>query len=467
MNYQKVANEILYGIGGKENVKSMTHCATRLRFSVHDSSKLQLDSLKKNSNVLGVVDNNGNYQLIIGTEVPHVYKAITIESGEFEETHSSSTSSSSGKESLLDRFLATISAIFTPYIPVLATSGIILGLIAIAVNFGWLTDKSPTYVTLKAAGSAIIYFFPILLAFTAAKRFGANQYIGATIAAVLMEPSLSAILVSGTKLSFLGIPYTAMNFGNTVIPIIIAMWAFGHLEKLLRTYLPKALHFMFIPLISILVMVPLSLMVFGPIGNLLASGIGNVYKFLVDGNVIVFSVIFGAFFIFIIMFGLHWIILPLQLQILSEQGMEYSLAAGGMGNYALLGIALAVLLFSKDKKLKGVAGSAAFVNLVSGITEPTLYGICLKNKRYFLALILGGAAGGLVSGIFGVYIKAFAFTGIIGLPAFAAATEVFPYYLLSVFTSIAVGFGVTAVMDKRVKASLTTVNNVTQPSEAR
>ncbi|MEK4146557.1 PTS transporter subunit EIIC [Robertmurraya sp. FSL W8-0741] len=450
MNYENVANEVLASLGGKENIKTLTHCATRLRFSLFESSKLDKDAIEKNPNILGLVDKNGNYQLIIGTEVSHVYKAITNLTGEVnsEREDSSAESKESKKGSLLDRFLATISAIFTPYIPVLATSGILIGLVAIAANFGWISEESTTYITLNAVGNALLYFFPILLAYTAASRFGANPYIGATIGAALMHPDLSAILISGERLTLLGIPFTAMNFANTVIPIIVAMWAFSYIEKFLKKYLAKPLQFMLVPLLSIVLMVPLSLLVFGPIGNILAQAIADGYQFFVDGNVFILSLISGAFFIFVIMLGLHWIILPIQLQILSEQGFEYSLAAGGMGGYALLGITLAVLLFNKDKKIKEVAGSAAFVNMISGITEPGLYGICMKNKRYFLALILGGAAGGLVCGIFQVYVKAFAFGGILGLPAFAAATEVFPFYMLSVFSSIAVGFIVTFLMEK-------------------
>lgn len=456
MDYKKVANEVLAAIGGKENIKAITHCATRLRFSLNDNNQFNLSDLEKNENVLGVLNKNGNYQVIIGTEVPNVYNAILESSGSVlshssQKTNKGQVTEDNNKKGWLDRFLQTVSAIFTPYIPVLATSGILLGIVAIVSNFGWLSTKDPTYITLSAIGHALIYFFPILLAFSAAQRFKANPYIAATIGAAVMYPDLNTILVSGAHLNFIGIPYIAMNFGNTVIPILLAIWAFSYLERFLKTYLPKALQFTFVPLISIFVMVPLSLMVIGPIGALLANAIAHVYNLLINGNIIVFSTVFGALFIFVIMFGLHWVILPLQLQILSQQGHEYSLAAGGMGNYALLGVTLAVLLFSKDKKLKEVAGSAAFVNIVSGITEPGLYGVCFKNKRYFLALLLGGTTGGLICGLFGVYIKAFAFTGILGLPAFAAASKVFPYYLLAVFASIAVGFVTTLILDRSIK----------------
>lgn len=457
---EQFVNEILAALGGEKNVLTMTHCATRLRFSLRDNTKLDLDTLEANSKILGVVAKNGNYQLIIGTNVAQVYKEIIDITGPFSsqatEASDQDQSEPKSKGNILDRFLSTISSIFTPYIPVLATSGIILGLIALAENFGWLAENSPTSITLNATGNALLFFFPILLAFTAASRFGANPYIGATIGAALMHPDLSAILVSGEKLDFLGIPYIAMNFGNTVIPIVIAIWAFSYLEKGLKKYLPRPLQFTLVPFLSLSIMVPLCLLVFGPIGNMLATGIANIYLFFVEGNVLLLSLFFGAFFIFVIMLGLHWVILPIQLQILSEQGFEYSLAAGGMGGYALLGISLAVLVFNKDKKLKEVAGSSAFVNLISGITEPALYGICLKSKHYFISLILGGAAGGLVCGLFQVYVKAFAFGGILGLPAFAAATEVFPFYLLSVFSSIAVGFIVTFLIEKsRKKRSIT------------
>lgn len=456
MNYDDLAKTIVSSCGGEDNFVNFSHCATRLRFSLKDRKKFNKEQLEEENDILGVREHNGTIQLIIGTNVPNLYEAITkdIEVKEknlkSEDKISSKKNTENEEKSALDKVLATISAIFTPYIPILATSGILLGLISILTSFGVIAEESATYATFNAMGNALIYFFPILLAYTAAERFGGNPYVGVIIGASIMHPSLHNLLEPGANLDFLGIPYIGMDFSNTVIPIIVSMWVFGHLERNLKRWLAESLQFLLVPLLSILIMVPLTLIVFGPIGGLLANGIAWVYQLSLGGNLIVFSTLIGALFIFVIMFGLHWIVLPMQLQILAEQGYEYSLAAGGMGNYALLGITLAILLFHREKKMKEVAGSAFFVNIISGITEPGLYGICLKDKRYFLALIAGGAAGGLVQGIFQVYTEAFAFSGIIGLPAFMAAREIFPYYLLSIIISISVGFIVTLFLDRKV-----------------
>lgn len=459
-----LATQIVDGVGGPSNIISVIHCATRLRFQLHDKSKANKDALTAIDGVAGAFYSQGQYQVVIGTHVPAVYADILAVPGVPSEgiasasTGSAVVSDGEGKTaertkgsrssagSLVDRLLATISAIFAPYIPLLASVGIIKGLLALALQFSWLSAESSTYAILSAAGNAVIYFFPILLAFTAAKRFGASPYIGATIGAALLEPSLTAINTTGAKLDFLGIPFVGQSFGGTVIPILVAMWVYAYLEKGLKKVLPQMTHLLLVPVISLVIMVPATLLVFGPVGFAIANAIADAYSWLGQFPILL-HIIFGGFFIYVIMFGVHWIILPIQLSILASQGWEYSLASGGMGNYAILGVLLAVLLVSRDKATRTVAGSAAFVNALAGITEPGIYGVVVKNKRYFGIVSLAGMAGGLVCGIFKVYVTAFAFSGILGSPAFLASPKAAPYFL-AVFTTIAVAFALTFFLDK-------------------
>lgn len=463
MSEKDFSKELIDLLGGSENITHVTHCATRLRFQLVDPKKADKEAIAKIDGVAGAFEGQGLTQVIIGTHVPDVYDQVlkvpgvrgegavevAVPKTAVDVVMDDPEARVKPNQGWLDRLLATISAIFTPYIPLLASVGIIKGLLAIAANFNWLSPESNTYAILNAAGNSVIYFFPILLAFTAAKRFGANPYIGATIGATLLEPSLTAINETGARLDFLGIPFVGQAFPATVLPILVGMWAFAHLERGLKKVLPQMTHLLLVPVFSLLIMVPLILLVFGPIGFAIANGIAGAYNWLLNFPILL-HLLFGGFFIYVIMLGVHWIVLPIQLSILADQGLEYSLASGGMGNYAVLGVLLAVLVVSRDKATRTVAGSAAFVNGVAGITEPGIFGVIVKQKRYFAAVTLGGLAGGLVCGLFNVYITAFAFSGILGSPAFLASPKAAPYFL-AVFTSIATAFTVTFLMEKAVR----------------
>ncbi|WP_251858306.1 PTS transporter subunit EIIC [Herbiconiux sp. L3-i23] len=469
--YDGFAAETVDAVGGPGNIKQVTHCTTRLRFQLNDLGKVDKARIQALPEAITVMEASGGLHVVVGMGVPDAHKAVAAipgvnaggevaatsgagddGAGDATEARATPADPDAKKPKVIDRILGTISAIFTPYIPVLASIGIIKGLLGLFVGFGWMSVESDTYIILNAAPTALIYFFPILLAFTAAKQFGANPYVGAVIGAALLEPGLAAINVSGETADFLGIPFPAQSFANTVIPIILGMWAFGYLEKGLKRALPKITHLILVPVISVLVMVPLMLLVFGPVGFTIANGIASGYNWLVQFP-IVLSLIFGGFFIYVIMIGAHWIVLPIQLGILADQGMEYSLAAGGMGNYALLGVTLAVMFFNRDKATKQVAGSASFVNALSGVTEPGMFGVIVRNKRYFITLTLGGLAGGLVCGIFGTYITAFAFTGLFGLPAFASSPTAVPYFI-AVGVTILVSFIGTFFVEKGMARSL-------------
>lgn len=457
--YTEFARVTVDAVGGPENIRHVTHCATRLRFQLVDPSKADRKRIEERPEAIGVLDSQGQLQVIVGPGVPDAYKAVAAIPGvpgdDDEVRRPEQAAATAGKPARsgtwLDRLLGTISAIFTPYIPVLASVGIIKGLLALCLQFGWLADTSSTYAILAAAGNAMIYFFPVLLAFTAARQFGANPYVGATIGAALMEPTLTTINVTGAKLDFLGIPFVGQSFANTVIPIIIGMWAFAYLERGLKKVLPQITHLLLVPVFSLLVMVPLMLLVFGPIGFGIANGVVTGYDWLVQFP-LVLSLIFGGFFVFVIAIGAHWLVTPILLAILADQGKEYALAAGGMGNYAMLGVLLAVLLVTRDTQTRTVAGSAAFVNGIAGITEPGLYGVIIKNKKYLAAVVAGGLAGGLICGLFDVYVTAFAFSGVLGAPAFLASPRAVPYFV-AVFAAIAVSFLLTLLLDRRGRAA--------------
>ncbi len=449
MNYNVVAKRVLQYVGGEQNVESVIHCATRLRFKLKQKDLIDIDKIKGDPDLIGFVEAQGQTQIIVGTEVGNLYDELEkLINKNTAKDSIDSMENSNTKQTFFDRILGTISSIFTPYIPVLASAGIFKGIVALLSNFSILSTKSDTYAMFTGIGNSLIYFFPILLAFTAAKQFKANPYIGATIGAALLEPNIFKITTTGRTMDLFGIHLVAQNFSSTVIPILISMWVFAQLQHWLEKVLPKSTQLILVPFLSCLVIVPLTLMVFGPIGFALANGVVVVYKFLLSTNMILFQAIFGAFFIFIIMFGVHWVLLPIQLQVLASQGKEYSLASGGMGGYALLGVCLAVMIFAKKKADKEMAGSAFFINALSGVTEPGIYGVMIKNKKYIVSVILGGFSGGLVHGITGTYITSFAFAGILGSPAFLSSPKAATYFL-GVAVAIIVGFVSTMILTGR------------------
>lgn len=447
-NYEKMTASIVEALGGKENIKSVTHCATRLRFVLGSKALVDKKTLEAIDGVLGTQIAAGTYQVLIGTTVADVYDTLIEKTGVSGggEVDADEEDAKPEKISVLDRFTRMMSTVFSPYIPIFATAGIVGGVIALLAKVGLVSATGVTYQAFYAISYSLIYFFPILLAFTAAKHFKCNQYVAAVLGASLMYPGIADLLQTGKGIYMFHIKFTAFNFASSFIPILLAVFCMSHLEKWLKKVLPQVVQFIFVPLICLVVLVPISIMVIGPLGGLLANGITIAYNALFHFRILA-DVIFGAFFIIVILLGLHWAVTPIMLAILAQQGYEYGLAVGGMGNYALLGVCLAVLVISKDKEQKAVAGSAAFVNLLSGITEPGLYGIVLKNKKYLLSLIIGGASGGLICGIFDVAATKFAFSGILAFGAWLSTPHLL-WYVVAIVVSIAVGFILTVALEK-------------------
>lgn len=447
-NYTGTAMKIIDNLGGLENIEKVIHCATRLRFALRNSSLADTEQMKKTEGVMGVMNTGGQYQVLIGTDVADMFDAV-VKAGVADggTDFSDAEEASNEKQGLVDRFMKMISEVMSPYIPVLATAGIIGGIISLLANFGIMDSEGLTYQAFYAAANSVFYFFPILLGYTSARHFGCNPYVASVLGASLVYPGLAGMIASGTKVSMFGIPFTAASFNGTFIPILLAVWVMSMLEKFLKKRLPQILQFTLVPLITLAVMVPLTIIVIGPAAAVLANAISSVYGVLFRIPVIG-CVIFGAFFIVIIMLGLHWSVLPIQLSVLAEQGFEYGLSAGGMGNYALLGVCLGALIASREAKVRQTAASAAFVDALSGITEPGLYGIVMTNKRYLISLIAGGAAGGLIIGLFNVPIVQFAFSGILSFGAYLTMPKL-PIYILAIAVSIIVSCALSAVITKR------------------
>ena len=451
-DYSELIQSVIAGVGGAENIENFIHCATRLRFTLKDGTKFDQKALKETQGVLGALVSSGYYQVLIGPQVNDVYAQL-METPELKniakETKQDAGNESEKKAGLLDRFSKMMSDVYAPYIPILATGGIASGLIGLLANLGVVDSASLTYQTFYAIFYSLIYFFPILLAFTAGKHFKCNPYVAVALGASIMYPGVADLLVTGEKASLLGIKFTAYNFSGSFIPILLAVFCMSYFEKWLKKILPQVTQFILVPFLCLIVFVPLSILVFGPAGGFIANGINAVYG-VISANRILVGIVFGGLFSLVILLGMHWAVTPILLGVMAEQGFEPALAAGGLGGYAALGICLAVAVFAKNSGDKATAGSAAFTNALCGITEPGLYGIILRSKWLLGTMVFSGAAAGLVFGIGGVAATNFAFTGILAFSGWLGCVN-FPMYCVGIVVAIALGFGITAFLLKSGK----------------
>ncbi|EHJ07567.1 beta-glucoside-specific PTS transporter subunit IIABC [Staphylococcus simiae] len=427
MDYKVVAELILNEIGGSENINSVTHCATRLRFRLKDESKVNEQNLNDSNEVIQAFSKGGQYQVIIGTEVSKVYKELVNLSN----VENSNEESNEEKGKLISRFFNTISGIFTPLLPALAGAGILRGLLLLINQLGWLSEKSGTYVILSAASMSVFYFLPIMLAFTSAQRFKVNPYIAAVIGASLIHPDLINLLGKDGNVattSFLGIPIILMNYSSTVIPAILAIWVYSYLEKFLEKYIWKSVQIIFVPLISLVVIVPVTVGLFGPFGVYVGEGIANGINWLSESNGWITGLVVGGIWNVFVVFGLQWAVNPIMISNISTLGFDKIVPLTAAANFGIAGATFAVLLKSKNKKMKSFSLSALLSIFFAGITEPAIYGVAMKLKKPFIGALIGGAIGGAYLGGMGVKSYAFVFGGLTTLPAFVGST--FIHYII-------------------------------------
>lgn len=321
MDFQSLAKQILTHIGGETNVASLVHCATRLRFKLKDRSKADKEAIESIDGVVTVVESGGQFQVVIGNHVPEVYKEIGLMSGVLENAQAGGSRDEKG--SLAGRLVDIISSIFMPLLGVMAGAGILKGLLLICTNAGWLTAEETTYTILYAAADSLFYFLPLLLAVTAAKKFGANMFVALTIAGALIYPSIIELKNSGADAEFFGIPVVLMNYTSTVIPIILAVFVMSYLEKFCMRFIHESVKNFITPLICLVVMVPLTLIVFGPLGVYTGNGIAAAILSIFDVSPILAGALIAALWQILVIFGIHWGIVPVILNNIAVHGKDY------------------------------------------------------------------------------------------------------------------------------------------------
>ena len=416
--YKQLAETIVEHVGGKENVKSVFHCATRLRFKLKDESKASAATLKQQDGIITVVQSGGQFQVVIGNNVPYVYKEI-VEVGGFQ----TASTDAEEKTGVFNRLIDVIAGIFTPILGPMAGSGLLKGLLAILVALGLLKQEMGTYVVLNAAADALFYFLPVILGHSAAKKFGGNPYIGMIIGGALVYPSIVAIQGAGESLTFLNVPVVLMSYASSVIPIILATYMSSKVETFFNRHTHEAVRNFTTPMMALLLVVPLTFLAIGPVATYASQGLANGYSFLYDLSPTIAIAFIGAFWQVLVMFGLHWGLVPIIINNLSVVGMDTIVVGVLMATFGQVGAVLAITLKAKNPKVKGL-GTSSTIAGVFGITEPAMYGLTLPRKKPFVFGMIGGAAGGVIGGLFGTAAYAMGGLGIFSIPVMIPATGV-------------------------------------------
>ncbi len=414
MDYKKTAAEILKLVGGEKNVASVTNCMTRLRFNLNDAKKADVEAIKKVKGVQGVVTKNGQFQVVIGTDVGNVCDEIR-KLGRFEENAAADSTEKSG---IIAAFFGTLTAIFQPIIPALAGSGMIKALLALLVALKLVDPGSQTYQIFNAFGDALFSFMPFILAFSAAKRFKCNPYVSAVLAGVLLHSSFTG-LNTGDPVHLFGIiPVTMISYGGSVVPILLIVWVQSYIEKFANKISPKPVKIFLAPMITIIVTGIIGITIAGPLGNLVGQVIAVGFNWLNDYAGWVIPVLMGTFCPFFVMTGMHYCFAPIQTIQYATLGYGTILGPGMLASNIAQGTAaLVVGIKSKNKDMKQLGFSSGVTGLM-GITEPALYGVNLRLKKPLYASMIGGCAAGLYAGITGIHTFSSTTAGIFALPVY-------------------------------------------------
>ncbi|MCF4005860.1 glucose PTS transporter subunit IIA [Corynebacterium uropygiale] len=430
--YDAVAWDIIEGVGGAENIRSVTHCITRVRFYLKDEARADDARVRANSKVIEVVKAGGQYQVVIGPEVEDVHDAVVARLGgagdateaPAEEVERPSTALGWVKYGF-SSLIGVITGSMIPVIGLLAASGIIKGVLALLVNFGITSSETPTYTLINAISDAVFFFLPIFVGFTAARRLGADPIVVAIVGGVLCYPDLvslsegeeeHALLGMSLNADFFGLPYHMAGYTYSIFPIIVGAWLASVIEPWLKKVIPATLRMILLPLIEVVVVSLAVILVLGPIVMFVSTGIASLIQGLYDLSPTISGLIIGGFYQALVIFGLHWAVIPLVAQDIAQQGHSYLNAIISATMVAQGGAVLAVFVKSKVQRIKTLAGPAA-ISAFCGVTEPAMYGINLKFGRIFVMGSVGGAVGGLLTGLFDV--NMWGFTGsIIGFTSF-------------------------------------------------
>lgn len=419
MDYSVVAKNILEKVGGEKNVFSVTHCMTRLRFILRDESIVSDDEVKGIQGVAGVMKKAGQYQIIIGNDVAKCYKELQ-KLGSFGEDAGSKPEKQE-KQNPWMTVLDVISGCMAPVIPAIIGAGMIRVLL-IVLGF-WVPAESQTIQLLTVIGDCAFYFLPILVAFSAGRKFNTNPYLVAAVIGVLIHPNFIALL-EGTEggVKFLGIPVTSATYSSTLIPSILAAWAMSYIEKLVDKITPSVTKNFLKPALILLISAPVSFLILGPLGSLIGNGLAAAMLWIQTNMSVVAAIIMAAAMPFIVMTGMHWAFIPMVFAALDTPAGEFlMLPAMLISNLAQGSSCIAVALKSKNSGLKQNASASGISALVAGVTEPALYGVSMPLKKPLAAVCIASGITGAFAGFMHLSAFAFATPSLVSFPQFIGA----------------------------------------------
>lgn len=442
-NYPKLALQILEQVGGEKNIVSATRCATRLRLVLRETPAGAKEKVGELPGVITVVESGGQFQVVIGAHVGEVHEALLANTN----LSADAENLEAPKQSIINRLIATMSAAFAPFVYILAGAGLLQGLLIVIKMIWPAFEETSTHDIFSMIPWSPFHFLPIFIAITASKHFKTNTFVAVFAAAALVNPDwsvMAARIADGEIVDLFGIALSPTTYTSTVIPPLLMVWVLSYMERFLNRYLKGAFQALLVPFISVVIIVPFTLLVIGPLSAMGANGVANGYNWLVDVAPVVAAAIIGGVWQVAVIFGIHWGITPVVLANFAQYGYDSFQAFQTAAVVAQVGAALGVFFKTRNKELKGVAGSAAATG-VFGITEPTIYGVTLRLKRPFLLACIAGAVGGIVIALFGT--RQYAYAGLPGMLTIVnAQSDSNPTSLIGAIIGSLVAFVLAAVL---------------------
>ncbi|MEI5991026.1 hypothetical protein A5881_002559 [Enterococcus termitis] len=446
---QALAEKIIMLVGGEENISSLTHCVTRLRFNLKNESKAQTKVLEELEGVMGVQRQGGQYQVIIGGKVGKVYAEIIKLIPRLDD-NTSEEAPNGEKDSLINRLINTLSAILVPSLAPIVGGGMLKGFLFMLTSLGWADPESGTMFVLNMTGDAMFYFFPFLLAVSSARRFKTNEYMALSLAGVLMYPTLINAAIAGelTKVQFLGfIPVPIVNYSSSILPIILAVLLLSYVYRFFEKVIPSMVTVIFTPLLTLILIVPIMLVVLAPIGFYVGEYIAQGIEALIKFSPLVSGFVIGASRPLLVLMGMHHAIRPITQQQIATYGYSTMGPMNFMSTMAQATAAFAVYFLISNKKMKQVALSST-VSGYLGITEPALYSVLVKYKAAFVGASLGGGIGGAIGAVLGAKSMAPVMPSILSIPVFL--NDAAAGFIIALIVTVIATFVITFLLAKSV-----------------
>ncbi|GAA5108232.1 PTS beta-glucoside transporter subunit IIABC [Orbus sasakiae] len=435
MKNKELAESIIKNVGGKDNVMSLVHCATRLRFVLKDNTIASAETLKKQKGVIMVVESGGQFQVVIGNNVNDVYNDI-MEIGHFNELDASSASKNS--RNILSKLIDIISSIFAPMLTVLVTAGILKGIVSFLTILEVIDPNTSSYTFLSVIADSAFYYLPIILGYCAVKKFGGNPFFGMALGGALVHPSIVAMMGGAlqAETEFFSIPIELIPYQSSVIPVFFAAWFYSLVEKNLNKIFHDSFKKFISPLFGLLITVPLTFALIGPVATFLSDAISNGIMFVYQLNSVLASMILASVWQILVIFGVHWGLVPIFMNNIVSSGSDFILPILIPAVFGQTGAALGVMLRSKDKEFKSLASSSVLSGLF-GVTEPAIYGVNLPNKKPFIFGCIGAGIGGGIMGLYQTLIYSFGFPSVFTFIQIIPATGINAAFYAAIVATIA------------------------------